>query len=269
MVRSTEFGELPPSVLERVAEVAGKVVEFIPAEFGNHADVAGELRTSGGRVFVKGARLVPDQTGGGAEAWSLRNESAILPSVRPYAPELYWQVETDGWYLVGFEFINGRHADYTPNSPDMEPVGAVVEHLSKSECPPAVRLRVEDRYSALDARASVFAGPGLLHCDLNPTNVLIGTDGSARVVDWAFCSRGASWLELAFLVPWLLREGHTPETAESWLSQFPLWKAADPWHVDLFVSLLDRAWTRRNVEGAPAWISEYSGLVQAWNLSRG
>lgn len=267
MVR-TAFADLPAEVLAKLDDLAGPVDEFIPAALGNHADVAGEMRTSRGRAFIKGARLHADQRGGGAEAWSLQNESAALSAVRPHAPELLWQFDMAGWRIVGFEFVSGRHADYTPGSPDLDLVAATVEDLATRECPPSVKLRVQDRYAALDARAEVFAGASLVHCDLSPDNVLITPDGAVRIVDWAFVSRGAPWLDFAFMVPWMLRAGHSPQSAESWLAGIPLWKGADPEHVDLFASLLDQAWTRRNVEGAPAWLVEYASLVRTWREVR-
>lgn len=266
MVRAT-FADLPPQVLAELAELAGPIEEFIPAALGNHAEVAGELRTSQGRAFIKGARLLPDQRGGGAEAWSLLNEAEILPAVQPHAPKLLWQFDTAGWRIVGFEFVKGRQADYAPGSPDLDLVAAAVEHLATRECPASVKLRVEDRYRALDDRTKVFAGAGLVHCDLGPDNVL-STDDVVRIVDWAFVSRGASWVEFGFMMPWLIRAGHSPQSAEAWLASSPLWKGADPEHVDLFATVLDQTWSRRNVEGAPAWLVEYAGLVETWREAR-
>ena len=267
MVRTT-FTDLPDEVRAELTELAGPVTEFIPAALGNHADLAGEMRTSRGRAFVKGARLLPDRRGGGAEAWSLLNEAEVLSAVRPHAPELLWRFDAAGWRIVGFEYVNGRQADYTPGSPDLDLIAAAVQDLATRECPPSVKLRVEDRYRALDDHAEAFTGTGLVHCDVNPDNVLITGDGAVCIVDWAFVSRGASWLEYGFMVPWLIRAGHSPQAAESWLAGFPLWNAADPEHIDLFASLLDQSWSRRNVGGAPPWLVEYAGLVRAWREAR-
>lgn len=261
----TEFTDLPREILAEMADLAGPIKEFIPAALGNHAEIAGQLRTSRGRAFIKGARLIPGQRGGGPEAWSLRNEAAVLAAVRPHAPELLWTFDAAGWRIVGFEYVDGRQADYTPGSPDLDAVAAAVADLSERQCPDSVLLRVEDRYKALDDRAEAFAGHSLIHCDLNPDNVLITAEGTVRIVDWAFASRGQAWLDLAFMVPWLIRAGHTPASAEAWLSGLPLWQAADRAHVDLFAALLDQAWTRRNVEGAPAWLVEYAGHVRTWH----
>lgn len=264
----TLFNELPTAVREAVADHTGRVNDFGSASVGNHAEIAGTLHTERGRVFVKGTRLLSGQPHGGGEAWSLRNEAAVVPHARPYAPDLLWQVETAGWLLVAFEHVEGRHPRYHPGSADLEPLAAVVAGLCELPCPDAVRLRVEDRYRAQDSAAQALAGLAMLHCDLNPSNVLVTPTGDVRVVDWAFCSRGAAWLECGFLLPWLLRDGHTPEAAEAWLDRFPAWKQADPTIIDLFASWLATAWTRRDVPGAAPWITEYAGITRTWAAHR-
>lgn len=246
----------------------GRSIEFTSATNGNHAELAGVLRTGSEQVFVKGTRLIPEQHWGGAEAWSLRNEAAVLPFVKPYGPEVLWQVETEGWLLLGFEFIDGHHAVYAPGSPDLDAVADVITGLGSIECPAVVRMRVEQRYTALSEDAAVLGGASLLHCDLNPENVLITRDG-LRVVDWAFASRGAAWVECGFLLPWMLRDGHSPEQAEAWMTQFPAWKNTDAEHIGLFAGFLARQWMRRDVEGAEAWVHEHAKTTRRWAEHRG
>ncbi len=79
------FNELPTAVREAVADHTGQVNDYSSAPNGNHAQIAGTLHTEHGRVFIKGTRLLPDQHWGGPEAWSLRNEAAVIPYARPYA----------------------------------------------------------------------------------------------------------------------------------------------------------------------------------------
>ena len=113
----------------------------------------------------------------------------------------------------------------------------------------------------------MLAGDRLVHCDLNPANVLMTANG-ARVVDWAFTSRGSVWLECGFVIPWLMRDGHTPGQAEAWADQFAVWKQADAGHIDLFAGFLSRQWAKRDVDGADPWVKEYAGLVRQWDEFR-
>jgi hypothetical protein len=38
------------------------------------------------------------------------------------APRLLWHVDADGWNVLSFEHVAGRHADYSPGSPDLPKV---------------------------------------------------------------------------------------------------------------------------------------------------
>ncbi|MFD3511276.1 hypothetical protein [Nocardia sp. NPDC058666] len=53
-----------------------------------------------------------------------------------------------------------------------------------------------------------FDGDALLHTDWFPTNVLVPGDG-VRVVDWAWASRGAAWIDAALWAVWLRLAVHT------------------------------------------------------------
>jgi hypothetical protein len=70
-------------------------------------------------------------------------------------------------------------------------------------------------------------GETFVHTDLNPANLIVSPDG-LRVVDWAFATRAAPWVELALLVQWLIGSGHAPEVAEEWMARCPTWGATNP-----------------------------------------
>ena len=63
-------------------------------------------------------------------------------------------------------------------------------------------------------------GGTLVHSDLNPTNLIITPHG-LRIVDWAWATKAAAWVELALLVQWLIGSGHSAKQTEEWLAQFP------------------------------------------------
>lgn len=55
--------------------------------------------------------------------------------------------------------------------------------------------------------APVCAGDGIVHGDLRADNVLIDADGKVWLIDWLHASIGASWLDLAFLLPSVAAQG--------------------------------------------------------------
>ncbi|WP_053703386.1 hypothetical protein [Streptomyces sp. WM6368] len=67
-----------------------------------------------------------------------------------------------------------------------------------------------DRMCEHTPNPALFDGDALLHTDRFPTNILVTGDG-LRVVDWAWASRGAAWIDAALRAVWLIRSGHSPQ----------------------------------------------------------
>jgi hypothetical protein len=65
-----------------------------------------------GRLFCKGAAA--DNPMG----WMRRNEARLNPYLPPQMARLHWQIEDDGWLLLGFEYVPGHHPDLSPGSAD-------------------------------------------------------------------------------------------------------------------------------------------------------
>ncbi|MFD0850993.1 phosphotransferase family protein [Actinomadura adrarensis] len=170
------------------------------------------------------------------------------------------------WLALGFEYIEARHADFMPGSPDLEILAKVVDTLQALPCPEVLASkRVERRWEGVASDVTPLAGHTLLHCDLNPANMLITPEGGVRVVDWAFVARGAAFVELALLMPWLLKGGHTPVEAEAWLTRFPSWTETDPAHIDLFCRAFADKWqVNLEVHGRAAWAVEHAAAARAW-----
>src|SRR5688500_9157250 len=120
------WSDLPTEVLRGVTVHTGAVRRVDPVLAGEHSDVTVTLDTERGRFFVKGMRTEPATP----DLWSLRREGRINPYVTcAYAPRLLWQVEAGGWLVLGFEHVKARHADYTPGSPDLEVLAAIVRRF--------------------------------------------------------------------------------------------------------------------------------------------
>ncbi|TDB82902.1 hypothetical protein E1264_30550 [Actinomadura sp. KC216] len=87
-------------------------------------------------------------------------------------------------------------------------------------------------------------------------------------MDWAFVSRGAAWLELAMLMPWLLKAGHSPSEAETWVSQFPSWEQAAAADIDCFASAFARQWRTASQTRDDSWIHLHADLTRRWDDHR-
>ncbi|HEX6358226.1 hypothetical protein [Actinophytocola sp.] len=222
----------------------GVVVGESPAPAGRHSEISTTLRTSTGRVFVKGI------TTGHSGVRAHRHEAAVNVRLPDLAPRLLWTVEVDGWLLLGFEHVAGRHADLSPGSPDLP---LLTDALGDLACRPAGeapdlatqwvrlaawrRLRHKppvdlhpwsranlDRFVDWERHAvDVVAGDHLAHTDLHSLNVLVGQ--RLRVVDWAWSRAAVPWLDAGFVLLRLIDAGHSPTDAEQWMARVDAWAA--------------------------------------------
>lgn len=244
-----EWADLPAHVRGAVEGECGPVAEAEIPSAGRNSDFSATLHLAGGRIFCKGI------TADSPRARMHRHEAAInrwLP--HPLAPRLLWQVETEGWLLLGFEHVAGQHANLSPGSPDLPLVADTVSTLTRemgrvhAGVPSLAdqwarlaawrRLRHDppeglhpwsqanlDRLAEWEARAlDLVRGDSLLHTDLHGLNILV--EDQARVIDWAWSRTGAAWVDVAILVIRLIAEGHTPEGAQDWAETVPAWREA-------------------------------------------
>jgi hypothetical protein len=264
MTRS-DWTELPRDIRALIQGRTGKIRSVHPAPDGNHANIASAVRAEGGMVFVKAAKKLPERDG--AEVASLRREAAINPHVALLAPRLLWTVEAGEWLALGFEHVRGRQPSFEPGSPDLEMLAATIERLQAWPCPEAVTSNVEQRWINVTDDVSAMAGTALLHTDLNPANFII-TPERVYLADWAFVSRGAAWLELGLLIPWLLYNGHSAEEAEEWISRFPSWNKANREDIDRWSRAFALLWERRSKNFPSSWATALATLAQRWATYR-
>ncbi|MCP2336513.1 phosphotransferase [Actinomadura rupiterrae] len=255
--------DLPAELRTAITAHTGAVRDIRAAPGGSNAAFAATLTGRTGPVFVKAAPTRPDGRDG-PQIRALRREIAVNPCVPEFAPRILWSTESGGWLAVAFEHVNARHADYQPGSPDLDALAGLVHRLQRTPCPPVVGLAIERRWAALADDVSAFAGGALLHTDLNPHNVLITEDGRVVLVDWAFASRGAAWVELGQTVPWLLRAGHEPAAAENWAGQFPSWTNAEPAAITLHARLSAIRWQHRHKNHQSPAINASVAVAQQW-----
>jgi hypothetical protein len=239
------WAELPTAVRGEVERHVGVVLDESPAPAGRNSEFSTTLTTSAGRVFVKG--ITTENPGVRAH----RHEAAVNPRLPEIAPRLLWTIEVDSWLLLGYEHIDGRHADLSPGSPDLPLlVDALRElggraagdapdlaaqwarlaawrrlrHDSPADLNPWSRANLE-QFVEWERRAiDAVAGNQMAHTDLHSLNILVGE--RLRVVDWAWTRATVPWLDVGFLVLRLIDAGHSPAAAEQWATSAEAWVAA-------------------------------------------
>ncbi|MDG4783211.1 phosphotransferase [Micromonospora sp. WMMD961] len=248
---------LPDAVVAGVAELVGGIIDVYPASSGNHAEIASAVIGSTSSAFVKAAS-------GDLEVRSLRYELSATRAVDWFPPAILWHFERDGWLVVGAELLVGPHANLSPGSTDLELLGVALKGLQENQARPGTWFTPETRLGFSRPEAD---GGTLIHSDLNPANLIVTTSGM-RVVDWAYATRAAPWVELALLVQWLIGSGHTPEQAEDWLAQFPAWAEADPEVLDDFASRNASKWAMKSRQGGEGWVHDLAAWTCEWAAHR-
>jgi len=207
-----------------IEEFTGPVRDVRFASAGFNADIAAIVNH---RYFVKGLRREHPQ------AWTQLREKDINPYVRHVSAPVEWHADKNGWIILGFTCLPGRHADYRPGSPDLPLIAQVIGRIPPA--PAGLDLkRAELRWSAYSPQPDLFAGDHLSHTDWSPGNVLI--DDGARLVDWAWPTRGAAWIDPACWVVWLIASGHNPAQAQAQAARIPAFARAPEQAVTAFAA---------------------------------
>ncbi|MFF1416706.1 aminoglycoside phosphotransferase [Streptomyces sp. NPDC058280] len=256
------FEQLPADVRQAVVDKTGAVHAARTARGGMNSGIASVLETDSGSVFVKGIRADHPQVG------AQRREAAIAPHLPASCPRLYWHLELDGWSLLGYEVVDGRHADYTPGSPDLSLVEAALTELQGVTAPADIEIKDAVRRWAEYAppgTSHFFGGDALLHTDFAPDNVLI-VCGRARLVDWAWPTRGAAWIDPGALALRLMEAGHPVAAAVAFAGRFPSWREAEPEALAAFGAATAALWREIGTGDRTPW--KRALLEQAATLAR-
>ncbi|GFH36480.1 MULTISPECIES: phosphotransferase [Streptomyces] len=254
------FDDLPSAVLAGVESRAGEIIKTETVRQGFNSEIAARIFTAGGSFFVKGLRTDHKRV------WTQRREAEVNPYLRGIAPALLWQVEDAGWVLLGFEVLDGHHADYSAGSPDLPKVADLLCRLGEVPCPEIELRQAEqrlERYAAKPSDVAHFAGNSLLHTDLNNENVMV--DGPAFLVDWAWATRGAAWLDAAHWTVWLMAAGkQEPQSAEQWAARVPAWQTAAPEAVTAFSLATANLWEEIAGADPDPWTATVLDAARRW-----
>jgi hypothetical protein len=251
--------QVPAEIRDAVCAHTGPVITAHTASEGFNSEIAAVLQTAAGPVFVKGRPA-------GRSAVTQCREAVINPFVRQVAPRLLWHLDTGNWHVLVFEHVQGHHADYTPGSDHLGLVVDLLRQLATIDCPDRPEIkRAEQRWTEhLDApdAAEHFVGDTLLHTDLNPRNVLIH-GSTARLIDWAWPTKGAAFIDPACWIVRLIAAGHTPQSAERWARHCPGYAAADH-AVTLFALATHRMWEQIAQHEPVPWKQHMATAARTW-----
>ncbi|MEU6204112.1 phosphotransferase [Micromonospora musae] len=253
----SDWAALPQGVTAEIDARVGGIIDVYPAPSGNHAEIASTVTGSADTVFVKAAST-------DLSVRSLRYELAATSAVDWYPPAIRWHVQRDGWLVAGAELLHGPHPDLSPGSNDLDLLGVALKGLQATPVPSGLWFTPEGR---LGFAVLGMDGGTLIHSDLNPANLIVTTNG-LRIVDWAYATKAAPWVELTLLVQWLIGSGHTAAQAEQWLAQFPAWTTTDPVALDHFASHNASKWSAKSQHSTEKWVHGLATWTDEWAAHR-
>jgi hypothetical protein len=263
-VQHTDWNDLSQAVRDLIQAHTGPVRAARTASAGLNSPLAAVLDTADGQLFVKGLRN--DHPG----VVRQHREAMINPHVLSLAPRLRWQAEGAGWNVLAFTYIPGaRHADYSPGSADVPAVVQVINRLQEIPCPDLPVKRAEQRWAAYvdDADPDLLTGATLLHTDFNPLNVLMTADG-AWVIDWAWPTRGAAFIDPACFLLRLMLGGHTAAQAEAWAQQCASWAKTPDEAINVFSAACARLYDEIAREDPQPWKKHFAAVARDWAVYR-
>ncbi|HKA68514.1 MAG TPA: phosphotransferase [Actinomycetes bacterium] len=297
--------QLPESVRVWVESTLGAPVDTATNQVGGFSPgVAARLTTAdGSRAFLKavGTELNPDSVGLHRRELAAMSE---LPSM-PQAPALVAGYDSGDWVGLLMEDIPGRKptlpwirselrrvldtvadvsAQLTPSPwPDAPATvdtltGAFVHWRALAAEPPGDLdpywlARLDDLAVLEEHAAEAGRGESLIHLDVRADNVLLTQRAGAVLVDWAWASIGAPWVDVVLLLLNVALYGpHSVAELDEIVASHPLSRGIDPWLITLVVlgmtGLLEsrsraepppglptiRGWQRHAARGAGRWL---------------
>jgi hypothetical protein len=266
MTPTTEWEQLPHETRDLIEQRTGPVVKAEQVSAGRNHQLAAILHTNAGTVFIKGVHT--------SDRRSRRQalEAAVAATVATTSPRLLWHLPyASGWNLLAFEAVVGaRHADLAPGTEDLNLVAQALRALGKATNPPSlVSDRIEQRWAehADPDEVQLLRGEHLLHTDLRPDNILVGS-GRAWIVDWSWPTRGAAWIDPACLTLWLIAQGHSSADAEAWMRTVPVAGNVPDLALDAFTTITARLWSGIARDDPQPWKTRLANAAAEWVTHR-
>lgn len=256
---------MDPTITDLIRPHIGRIERVEPAP-GFGASSTGLVDAEGGRFFVK---ATPQ---GSRDLEAARREAAVNPFVRSVSPAVRWKAENEDWFVLGIDAVEGRSADFSPGSSDLPTVIDTLNRVSVLPLPDVARGWTETRWDRFvtDAEKELLRGDALTHTDIHGRNFLIGEE-EAWLVDWEWPTRATPAAMPTCLAVQLVSSGHSPESAESWVSKTIAWERSSAeslrtlaranarlnrWFAELRA---DEKWLGAMAEAAEAWADQRAG----------
>ncbi|MFI5915782.1 hypothetical protein [Dactylosporangium sp. NPDC051541] len=259
------WAELPDQVRRLIEHETGPFAAGMHMPSGSNCLLALAMTTEGGdRYFLKG---VPD-TARAVRTQTL--EALVNPYIRDLSAPLKFHVAAAGWDVLGFRYLaEHRHADLRPGSPDLDLIANLLGRLAAVSPPEGLALRtMSDRYANYAGdHADLLDGATIAHTDMQAHNILIGS--TARLVDWAWPTLAAAWVDTAFLALHMIRAGHHPKDAERWAETVPTYATAADEAVSTLVAGNVAVWDEIASADPKPWKLDVFDAARRWAHHRG
>lgn len=232
------WAELPTVARTAIERHTGPILRATDIDGGLNSAAAARLRAPSGDLFAKAA------ADGTAGARHQTREAAIAPWLPPVAPTVVAHVHAAGWHLLATAWLDARHADLTPGSPDLDAVAETLADTSRCRPPDTAPLPpLADLWDghATPAETRLLTGDHLVHTDIHAENILVSGD-RAWLIDWGMCTRGPAWIDTAETAVRLLENGYTAADVLTWATRVPAWRDAPPDAVAAWVDVSCRHW---------------------------
>ena len=263
MTTKYQWEELPAPVRAEIERRIGKILATSSVAGGNNSQLGLRITTDAGvDMFVKGNEISRP------EARFLAREAHAAEAAGHIAsPGLVWNGVVAGWSLLVFEFIAGRPARFAVGSGDLGLLADALGRISKVSVVRKALPAAEERWARYitdPALRSSVGGSSLCHTDFNPENVLI-SNGRAVLVDWAWATIGASWIDPVIAPVWLISTAHhTPREAEAWAQRSSNWASVPRSTLAGFAEANARMWSEIAAKNVGDWSQNLHDAAARW-----
>jgi uncharacterized protein YbjT (DUF2867 family) len=92
---------------------------------------------------------------------------------------------------------------------------------------------------------------------------------TAKLVDWAWPTLAAPWIDTACVGLHLIAAGHDPVSAERWCASSPAYTAALTEAISAFVLAVRNLWHEISAANPQPWTLELAAATNRWASHRG